>query len=92
VSYLLNTNVISEIRKAHGNARVKSWFAATPADELYLSVLTVGEIRHGIERLRRRDPTRTSVFEVWLAALQHNFAEHLLPVTAEIADEWGRLG
>jgi toxin FitB len=92
VSYLLDTNVISEIRKEHSNARVKAWFAATAPDELYLSVLTVGEIRHGIERLRRRDPTQTSLFEVWLSALQRDFAEHLLPVTAEVADEWGRLG
>ncbi len=92
MSYLLDTNVISEIRKEHSDARVKAWFAATGAHELYLSVLTVGEIRHGIERLRRRDPAQTGVFEVWLTALQRDFAERLLPVTAEIADQWGRLG
>jgi predicted nucleic acid-binding protein len=92
VTYLLDTNVISELRKDHGNASVMAWFAATAADELYLSVLTVGEIRNGIERLRRRDPTQTGIFEAWLEALQRDFAERLLPTTAQIADAWGRLG
>lgn len=90
--YLLDTNVISEICKEHGSPSVKAWFAATAADELYLSVLTVGEIRHGIERVRRRDAIQTGVFEAWLEALQRDFAERLLPITAEIADAWGRLG
>jgi len=55
-------------------------------------VLTVGEIRRGIERLRRRDPSQVAVFERWLSTLQRDFAQHLLAITAEVADEWGRLG
>jgi predicted nucleic acid-binding protein len=92
VKYLLDTNVISEIRKAQGNAKVKRWFEETAADNLYLSVLTVGEIRNGIERLRHRDPAQARAFDTWLEALHRDFAERLLPITAEIADEWGRLG
>ncbi len=92
MTYLLDTNVISEIRKTHGNPHVKAWFAATGADDLYLSVLTIGEIRHGIERLRRRDPAQTHVFESWLRVLQRDFTDRLLPLTAEIADAWGRIG
>jgi predicted nucleic acid-binding protein len=92
VTYLLAPNVISEIRRERGNPHVKSWFAGVPAGELYLSVLTVGEIRHGIERLRRRDTSQIAAFETWLRALQRDFADRLVPITAEIADAWGRLG
>jgi predicted nucleic acid-binding protein len=92
VKYLLDTNVISEIRRAQGNAGVKRWFEETVADDLYLSVTTVGEIRNGIERLRRRDATQARVFDIWLQTLQRDFVDRLLPITSEIADEWGRLG
>jgi predicted nucleic acid-binding protein len=57
-----------------------------------MSVLTVGEIRRGIERLRRRDPAQANMFDEWLGGLLEEFAERLLLVTAEIADAWGRLG
>ena len=59
MSYLLDTNVISEVRKASGNAGVRAWFASISSHELYLSVLVVGEIRQGIEGLARRDPPGT---------------------------------
>jgi predicted nucleic acid-binding protein len=92
VSYLLDTNVLSEIRKPQADDNVRAWFASTRPDELYLSVLTVGEIRRSIERLRRRDAAQAGIFEAWLARLRRDFAQRLLPVTAAIADEWGRLG
>jgi predicted nucleic acid-binding protein len=92
VSYLLDTNVVSEIRKPQANENVRAWFAATGADELYLSVLTIGEIRRGIEHLRRRDAVQAGIFEAWLATLRRDFAERVLPITGDIADEWGRLG
>jgi toxin FitB len=87
VTYLLDPHVVSEIRKPHGNPNVRAWFALVPADELYLSVLTLGEIRRGIERLRRRDPSQVAIFEHWLGILRRDFAQHLLSVTAEVADE-----
>jgi predicted nucleic acid-binding protein len=92
VNYLLDTNVVSELRKPHADANVKEWFATTRGDELYMSVLTVGEIRRGIERLRRRDPTQAAMIETWLATLRRDHAQRLLRVTDEIAEEWGRLG
>jgi predicted nucleic acid-binding protein len=91
VSYLLDTNVVSELRKATPAATVASWFEAVAADELYLSVLVVGEIRQGIERLRSRDVRQVQVFETWLAALKRDFADRILPVTAAVAEAWGRL-
>jgi predicted nucleic acid-binding protein len=91
VSYLLDTNVLSEVRKPQANPHVRAWFASVPGESLYLSVLTVGEIRRGMEQLRRRDPAQAAVFEAWLASLRQHYADRLLPVTTEIAEEWGRL-
>ena len=89
--YLLDTNVVSELRKPNGSAAVKKWFESVAPEQLFLSALVVGEIRQGIERLRRRDPEQAAVFQGWLATLQTDYADRLLPVTAEIAEEWGRL-
>ena len=91
MSFLLDTNVISEARKPSGNANVKAWLASVPANSLYLSVLVVGEVRRGIERLRRRDPPQAAVYETWLARLQRDYTDRIIPITADIAEEWGRL-
>jgi toxin FitB len=91
MSFLLDTNVVSEARKQSPDSKVRVWLASVPEPELYLSVLVVGEIRQGIERLRRRDPVRAAPYETWLSALLHGFSDRLVPVTAEICEEWGRL-
>ena len=89
--FLLDTNILSEVRKPHGDVHVKRWFTAVPEGALFLSVLTLGEIRRGIARRQRHDPAQATLYEVWLAALRRDYADRLLPITAEIADEWGRL-
>jgi toxin FitB len=91
VSFLLDTNVISEARKRSPDSNVRAWLASVPEPDLYLSVLVVGEIRQGIERLRRRDPGQAAPYDTWLSALVHGFADRLVPVTAEACEEWGRL-
>jgi len=91
VAYLLDTNIVSEARKPTANLGVRTWLASVPDEELYLSVLVVGEIRQGIERLRRRDPAQVVVLETWLSTLIRDYADRILPVTAEVAEEWGRL-
>ena len=91
MSYLLDTNVISEVRKLHGDANVRAWLASVKEDDLYLSVLVVGEIRQGIERLRRRDRMQASVYETWLTQLRRDYADRILPITTQVAEEWGRL-
>jgi predicted nucleic acid-binding protein len=73
------------------NAGVRRWFTDAASDELFLSVLVVGEIRQGVERLRRRDPKQARVFDQWLGDLRRDYGERILPVTAAIAEEWGRL-
>ena len=91
MSYLLDTNIVSEARRPKGSARVRAWLASVPSDALYVSVLVIGEIRRGIERLRRRDPQQAALIEAWLQTLQREYADRIVPITAEIAEEWGRL-
>ena len=91
MAFLLDTNVISEARKPAPDHNVRAWLDSVPEAELYLSVLVVGEIRQGIERLRRRDPAQAEPYEVWLSALLRDFAGRLVPITAEVCAEWGRL-
>ena len=91
MSFLLDTDVVSEARRRSPDSTVRAWLASVPEPELYLSVLVVGEVRQGIERLRRRDPVQAAPYEAWLSALLHGFADRLVPVTAEVCEEWGRL-
>jgi predicted nucleic acid-binding protein len=91
VSFLLDTNVVLEIRKKTPDPGVAAWFASAPADELFLSVLVVGEIRQGIERLARRDPGQAEVFEQWLSRLVDAYGDRIVPITVHVAEAWGRL-
>lgn len=91
MSFLLDTNVVSEIRKKVPNAGVAAWFASVSASELFLSVLVVGEIRQGVDRLARRHPVQAETFERWLAQLVDAYGDRVVPVTAEVAQAWGRL-
>ncbi|MFI9561708.1 type II toxin-antitoxin system VapC family toxin [Nonomuraea endophytica] len=91
VGYLLDTNIVSEARKRNGSPQVKSWIDGSLGPTLYLSTMSVGEIRCGIELRRRRDPQQALVLEHWLARLYQSFQDRIVPVTPEIAEEWGRL-
>jgi predicted nucleic acid-binding protein len=91
VSFLLDTNVLSEIRKRAPDRGVSAWFASVPADQLFLSVLVVGEIRQGIDRLAQRDAAQAEIFERWLSQLADGYADRIVPITAQIAEVWGRL-
>jgi|SRR5918996_898021 predicted nucleic acid-binding protein len=89
--YLLDTNIVSELRRTRPDSRVTAWYTTVPDDALYLSVLVIGEIRQGIERLRRRDDGQARALDDWLATLASTYADRIAPVTIEIAEEWGRL-
>lgn len=88
---LLDTNILSEIRKPRPNAAVLAWFDAQEADDLYVSVLTLGEIREGVDRLAARDEARGRTLGRWLADLSVLYADRILPVDQAVAEEWGRL-
>jgi len=90
LSYLLDTNVISELVRTRPNPRVERWFQDVPGEALHLSVLTLGEIRKGIERLGAS--ARRERLRVWLEReLPDWFERRVLAVDAAVADRWGRL-
>ena len=89
MGYLIYTNILSELRKdKKANAGVLDWYAQTNGNSLYVSVLTLGEIRQGIESLRRRDVIAAESLQSWLKKLEIG---HVLAITTEIADCWGRI-
>jgi len=93
VSYLLDTNIISEVRKgAKCDASVAAWYDSIDDAEIFLSVLVLGEIRKGVERARPSDPAQARALERWLTAVAESFAERVLTVDQSVADEWGRMG
>ena len=68
-----------------------AWYEKARPAEIFLSALTVGEIRLGIERLRARDATQADRLEQWLHRLQTAYADHIIGIDAETAEEWGRI-
>jgi predicted nucleic acid-binding protein len=92
VTYLLDTNILSETRKRKAATGVTDWIAATPPELLHVSVLTLGEIEHGIMRIRGRgDHEQALGLERWLREVELGFADRILPVTLPVASAWGRL-
>ncbi len=93
--YLVDTNVVSEIRKKErANKGVRVFFrqAVKEDTDLYLSVVTVGELRRGVEIIRHRgDAAQTAVLEAWLTAILNEFAQNVLPVDEDVGQLWGRL-
>ena len=84
--------MVSELRKGlRCDPRVAAWFRRVPADEIYFSVLTVGEVRKGIESIRRRDIPAAENLEAWLDELVTNYSDRLLPIDQGIAEQWGHL-
>jgi predicted nucleic acid-binding protein len=89
----VDTNIISEIRKgARGHPGVTAWWQGVQEEDLFLSVLTLGEIRRGVEGVRPRDPAKAEALQRWLAAVTGGFAARILPVDTRVADAWGRIG
>ncbi len=91
--YLLDTNVVSELRKgARCDPSVAAWEQAelTPYGGA-ISVLTIGEIRKGIDLIAHRDERQAARLEAWLTGLCRDFADRILPVSREVAEAWGRL-
>jgi predicted nucleic acid-binding protein len=90
VSYLLDTNVLSELRRKTPNPGVVAWFAKRPASTLYLSILTLGELRKGIEGAVSDE--RRRILLDWLETeLPHFFMGRILPLDLAVADRWGRM-
>jgi len=92
MNYLIDTNIISEVRKGDQcNPHVADWYDSIDDADIYLSVLVLGEIRKGIERVRRTDPAQARSLEKWLSEVATTYAMRVLPVDRAVADEWGRM-
>ena len=87
--YLLDTNVVSEFRKPQPHIVAVRWLEATPAAQLYLSAVTIGEIQAGIEIARENDPAKAADIEVWLDAVRSTY--RVLSVDADAFQEWARM-
>jgi predicted nucleic acid-binding protein len=89
--YLLDTDVISELRKRKRNPGVVRWIGAVAEADLHLSAVTIAEIERGIERQRKLDPAFANELADWLEFTLRAFGERILPVSVSIARRWGRL-
>jgi toxin FitB len=91
MGFLIDTNVLSEVQKGERtDPGVRAWYDSVEARDLYLSVLVIGEVRQGIERLRRRDPAQAERLMQRLISIKTDFADRLLPVCAAVAECWAR--
>lgn len=90
--YLIDTNIISEVRKGERcDPAVASWWSGIAEDDLWLSPLVLGEIRKGVELARHRDPQRAEALDSWLADIMSSFGNRVLPVDTAVAEQWGRM-
>ncbi len=93
MNYLIDTNVLSELRKRErAHPLVVDWFQKRKPQEVFLSVLTLGELRRGVERLYRRDPKTAHIIGTWLEQIPDRFQDRILHVDQAVAEQWGRLG
>ena len=91
MSFLLDTNVVSETRKRTPDRNVLAWFDDTDQQDLHISVLTIGELTKGIARRRHRDPRSAAGLEHWLRGIEELFSDRVIPIDASIATAWGNL-
>jgi predicted nucleic acid-binding protein len=83
---------LSELRKGKRcDPHLTAWFATISEDEIFLSVLTIGELRRGIENIHRRDSRSAASLNSWLRETIANFHDRILPIDQDIAQEWGRM-
>ena len=91
MNFLLDTVVLSELRKAKPSRKVVQWIKAQKVDSLFISVVSIGEIERGIERARKADAAFAAELEQWLETLLSLYADRVLQVSANAARLWGRL-
>jgi hypothetical protein len=93
VKFLLDTNIISEIRKGErADSKVTRWVVRTPIEEIGTSVIVLAEIRRGIELKRRRDQEQAKSLDRWFAQMRARLGDRVIPIDEPIADAWALLG
>ena len=91
MSFLLDTNVVFELTKARPDPKVISWLGSVPSTDLFLSVITLAEIRNGIEKKRITSPQDAARLEAWFTTLALRYRARILPFDEQSADQWGRV-
>src|SRR5438552_2699322 len=91
VGYLLDTNVVSERRKRKPEERVLRYVDSLHQDSVFLSVLTIGELRKGADARRRVDSAHARSLDAWIEGIETTFADRIIPIDLDAAKLWGRL-
>ncbi len=92
MTWLIDTNIISEVRKGlRCHPAVAAWWSSVEDRDLFLSTLTIGEIRKGVEAVRIRDPDKARALEAWLQAILQALGPRILGIDAAVAESWGRI-
>ena len=92
MSYLIDTNIISEVRKGvRCDPHVSAWYASITDEDIFLSTLVLGEIRKGVELARPRDASKAAVLERWLREVEAAFDGRVLGIDNRVSDQWGRM-
>ena len=89
--FLIDTDVLSALRRRERNPEIARWLAAQRSSDLYMSVVSIGEIERGLAGVRGRDPCFADRLEEWLDALLRHYRDRMLPVDLAVAKRWGRL-
>ncbi len=87
--FLLDTNVVSELRKPKPHGGILAWFGGLREDQVYISAVTIGELQRGIEQTRKRDKVKALEIESWVDQLESS--HNVLPMDASCFREWARL-
>ncbi len=87
--YLLDTNIVSELRKPRPHGAVLAWLGNQEEEQLFLSAVTIGELQAGVERTRRQDPSKARAIELWVDQLAASY--QVLPMDTVCFREWGRI-
>ena len=91
MNYILDTNVVSELRRKRPDARVGAWFKWADARQLYISVLTLGEMAKGAAQREKYDQAQAAIYFDWLTTVRSHFADRTISVDTHVAEAWGRL-
>ena len=91
MTFILDTDVLSALRRPDRNRMAQAWLAQQSPTDVYLSVLTLGEIRRGVEKRLRVDPAAAAVIDAWLSQIKLFYRNRILPIDDAVSEMWGRI-
>ncbi len=91
MSFLLDTDILSAIRRKQRDQNLEKWLHSIKSLDVYISVITIGEVERGITQQRRNNPEFAEDLQRWLDTILHRYQQRILPLSVNIAQRWGRL-